>query len=84
MRIIRVPDNYDPVSRTYSGVWQGAFKWAWTDNPAWVLYDLMMNDRFSIGSRVKAENLSLAKWDLYRFAQYCDQLVPDGIFGKSG
>ncbi|MDC9612295.1 phage tail protein [Xenorhabdus khoisanae] len=82
MRIIRVPDNYDPDSRAYSGVWQGAFKWAWTDNPAWVLYDLMMNDRFSIGTRVKAENLSLAKWDLYRIAQYCDQPVPDGKGGK--
>ncbi|PHM45221.1 host specificity protein J [Xenorhabdus miraniensis] len=81
MRIIRVPDNYDPESRTYSGVWAGQFKWAWTDNPAWVLYDLMMNDRFSIGTRVKAENLSLAKWDLYRIAQYCDQLVPDGKGG---
>ncbi|WP_340618613.1 host specificity protein J, partial [Xenorhabdus entomophaga] len=81
MRIIRVPDNYDPESRAYSGVWQGAFKWAWTDNPAWVLYDLMMNDRFSIGTRVKAENLSLAKWDLYRIAQYCDQPVPDGKGG---
>ncbi|WP_340618716.1 host specificity protein J, partial [Xenorhabdus entomophaga] len=81
MRIIRVPDNYDPDSRAYSGVWQGAFKWAWTDNPAWVLYDLMMNDRFSIGTRVKAENLSLAKWDLYRIAQYCDQPVPNGKGG---
>ncbi|WP_323870103.1 host specificity protein J [Xenorhabdus szentirmaii] len=82
MRIIRVPDNYNPDSRTYAGVWSGVFKWAWTDNPAWVLYDLMINDRFSIGTRVKAENLSLAKWDLYRIAQYCDQLVPDGKGGK--
>ncbi|MBD2815231.1 DUF1983 domain-containing protein, partial [Xenorhabdus sp. Flor] len=81
MRVIRVPDNYDPESRTCSGVWQGVFKWAWTDNPAWVLYDLMINDRFSIGTRVKAENLSLAKWDLYRIAQYCDQPVPDGKGG---
>ncbi|PHM60089.1 host specificity protein J [Xenorhabdus ishibashii] len=82
MRVIRVPDNYDPESRSYSGVWSGQFKWAWTDNPAWVLYDLMINDRFSIGTRVKAENLSLAKWDLYRVAQYCDQLVPDGKGGQ--
>lgn len=81
MRVIRVPDNYDPESRMYSGVWSGAFKWAWTDNPAWVLYDLMLNDRFSIGTRVKTENLSLAKWDLYRIAQYCDQPVPDGKGG---
>ncbi|MDX7992635.1 host specificity protein J, partial [Xenorhabdus littoralis] len=82
MRVIRVPDNYDPESRTYSGVWSGVFKWAWTDNPAWVLYDLMINDRFSIGTRVKAENLSLAKWDLYHIAQYCDQPVPDGKGGE--
>ncbi|PHM68015.1 host specificity protein [Xenorhabdus kozodoii] len=81
MRIIRIPANYDPESRHYSGVWDGSFKWAWTDNPAWVLYDLMINDRFSIGARVKAENLSLAKWDLYRIAQYCDQPVPDGKGG---
>ncbi|MEX0445529.1 phage tail protein [Xenorhabdus sp. SGI246] len=81
MRVIRVPDNYDPDGRTYSGVWQGEFKWAWTDNPAWVLYDLMMNDRFSIGTRVKAENLRLAKWDLYRIARYCDHPVPDGKGG---
>ncbi|WP_099132322.1 host specificity protein J, partial [Xenorhabdus ehlersii] len=82
MRVIRVPDNYDPESRSYSGVWSGQFKWAWTDNPAWVLYDLMINDRFSIGTRVKTENLSLAKWDLYRIAQYCDQPVPDGKGGQ--
>ncbi|SFO04341.1 host specificity protein J [Xenorhabdus japonica] len=81
MRIIRVPDNYNTESRSYSGVWSGQFKWAWTDNPAWVLYDLMIHDRFSIGTRVKTENLSLAKWDLYRIAQYCDQLVPDGKGG---
>ncbi|WP_169923641.1 host specificity protein J, partial [Xenorhabdus innexi] len=81
MRVIRVPDNYHPDSRTYAGVWSGQFKWAWSDNPAWVLYDLMRSDRFSIGMRVKAENLSLAKWDLYRIAQYCDQLVPDGKGG---
>ncbi|MDC9623679.1 host specificity protein J [Xenorhabdus sp. XENO-7] len=82
MRIIRVPANYHPESRHYSGVWDGSFKWAWTDNPAWVLYDLMINDRFSIGTRVKAENLALAKWDLYRIAQYCDQPVPDGKGGQ--
>ncbi|MDE9475466.1 host specificity protein J, partial [Xenorhabdus bovienii] len=81
-RIIRVPANYDPESRHYSGVWDGSFKWAWTDNPAWILYDLMINDRFSIGTRVKAENLALAKWDLYRIAQYCDQPVPDGKGGQ--
>ncbi|PHM52847.1 host specificity protein J [Xenorhabdus sp. KK7.4] len=78
MRIIRVPANYHPDSRRYYGSWDGTFKWAWSDNPAWVLYDLMINDRFSIGTRVKAENLTLAKWDLYTIAQYCDQMVSDG------
>jgi predicted phage tail protein len=78
MRIIRVPANYDPVQRRYYGGWDGTFQWAWSDNPAWVLYDLMRNDRFSIGTRVKAENLNLAKWDLYRIAQYCDETVLNG------
>ncbi|CDL83154.1 host specificity protein J [Xenorhabdus szentirmaii] len=80
MRIIRVPSNYylEPRRRFYHGSWDGTFKWAWSDNPAWVLYDLMINDRFSIGTRVKAENLALAKWDLYSIAQYCDQTVLDG------
>ncbi|PHM36471.1 host specificity protein J [Xenorhabdus innexi] len=83
MRIIRVPTNYYPERhRRYVGSWDGTFKWAWSDNPAWVLYDLMMNDRFSIGTRVKAENLTLAKWDLYSIAQYCDQTVPDGEGGE--
>lgn len=80
-RSIRVPSNYDPDTRTYSGTWDGTFKIAWTNNPAWVLYDLMINDRFAIGERVKAENLALTKWDLYAVGQYCDQLVPDGRGG---
>ncbi|MCC8381110.1 host specificity protein J [Xenorhabdus sp. PB30.3] len=82
MRIIRVPANYNPDSRRYYGSWDGTFKWAWSDNPAWVLYDLMINDRFSIGTRVKEENLTLAKWDLYTIAQYCDQMVSDGEGGE--
>ncbi|WP_047685462.1 MULTISPECIES: host specificity protein J [Xenorhabdus] len=82
MRIIRVPANYDPARRRYYGSWDGTFQWSWSDNPAWVLYDLMINDRFSIGTRVKAENLTLAKWDLYSIAQYCDQTVPDGEGGE--
>ena len=80
-RIIRIPSNYNPETREYSGVWDGTFKTAWTDNPAWILYDLMLNDRFSIGTRVKAENLAITKWDLYAIGQYCDQLVPDGRGG---
>ncbi|EFE96616.1 host specificity protein J, partial [Serratia odorifera] len=80
-RVIRVPSNYNPETREYTGVWDGTFKTAWTNNPAWITYDLMINDRFSIGTRVKAENLSLTKWDLYQIGQYCDQLVPDGRGG---
>ncbi len=80
-RIIRVPSNYNPETREYTGTWDGTFKTAWTNNPAWITYDLMINDRFSIGTRVKAENLALTKWDLYQIGQYCDQLVPDGRGG---
>ncbi|UAN58352.1 host specificity protein J [Serratia sp. JSRIV004] len=80
--VVRIPTTYDPISRTYTGTWNGSFKWAWTNNPAWVFYDLLINDRYSIGSRVKAENLALTKWDLYAIAQYCDQLVPDGRGGS--
>ncbi|HID3656048.1 TPA: host specificity protein J [Serratia marcescens] len=77
-RIVRVPSNYNPETREYTGTWDGTFKTASTNNPAWITYDLMINDRFSIGTRVKAENLALTKWDLYQIGQYCDQLVPDG------
>ncbi|GAB6017092.1 MAG: hypothetical protein Lm2023SU_34520 [Serratia ureilytica] len=80
-RVIRIPSNYNPVTREYTGVWDGTFKVASTNNPAWVTYDLMLNDRFSIGTRVKAENLALTKWDLYAIGQYCDQPVPDGRGG---
>ncbi|EMH4094383.1 TPA: DUF1983 domain-containing protein [Serratia marcescens] len=80
-RIVRVPSNYNPETREYTGTWDGTFKTASTNNPAWITYDLMINDRFSIGTRVKAENLALTKWDLYQIGQYCDQLVPDGCGG---
>ncbi|HHP0437369.1 TPA: host specificity protein J [Klebsiella pneumoniae] len=79
-RVIRVPDNYDPVTRSYLGTWTGAFKWAWTDNPAWVFYDLVLSDRFGLGNRLTAANID--KWSLYEVAQYCDQLVPDGKGGS--
>lgn len=79
-RVIRVPDTYDPVTRTYSGTWTGAFKWAWSDNPAWVFYDLVVTDRFGLGNRLTAANID--KWELYRVAQYCDQMVPDGKGGN--
>jgi len=79
-RVIRVPDTYDPVTRTYSGTWTGAFKWAWSDNPAWVFYDLVVTDRFGLGNRLTAANID--KWELYQVAQYCDQMVPDGKGGN--
>ena len=79
-RVIRVPDTYDPETRTYSGTWTGTFKWAWTDNPAWIFYDLVVTDRFGLGDRLTAANID--KWTLYQVAQYCDQMVPDGKGGS--
>ena len=78
-RVIRVPDNYNPETREYTGVWTGGFKWAWTDNPAWIYYDIVIADRFGLGNRLSSANIS--KWTLYQIAQYCDQLVPDGRGG---
>ncbi len=80
MRVIRVPDNYDPATRSYSGTWTGSFKWAWTDNPAWIFYDIVVTDRFGLGNRLTAANID--KWTLYQVAQYCDQMVPDGKGGS--
>ena len=79
-RVIRVPDTYDPETRTYSGTWLGTFKWAWTDNPAWIFYDLVVSDRFGLGARLTTANID--KWTLYQVAQYCDQMVPDGKGGS--
>ncbi|UCS14731.1 UNVERIFIED_ORG: host specificity protein J [Hafnia paralvei] len=79
MMIVRVPDNYDPVTRQYSSVWTGGFKWAWTDNPAWVFYDILISDRYGLGQRI--DSTQVDESELYRIAQYCDQLVPDGRGG---
>ncbi|MCM7023022.1 host specificity protein J [Enterobacter asburiae] len=79
-RIIRIPSNYDPVSRTYSGTWDGTFKWGWTNNPAWIWFDVLTEPRFGLGRRVTPEMLD--KWELYRIAQRCDQKVPDGKGGS--
>lgn len=78
-RVIRVPDNYNPDTREYTGTWTGGFKWAWTDNPAWIYYDIVVSDRFGLGDRLTSANIS--KWALYPIAQYCDQLIPDGRGG---
>ncbi|EBR8100280.1 DUF1983 domain-containing protein [Salmonella enterica subsp. enterica serovar Thompson] len=79
-RIIRIPTNYDPIARTYSGTWDGTFKWGWTNNPAWIWFDVLTEPRFGIGRRVTPEMLD--KWELYRIAQRCDQKVPDGKGGS--
>jgi predicted phage tail protein len=76
----QVPSNYDPVARTYSGVWDGSFKSAWTNNPAWITYGICVQDRFGLGRRIKPWMVD--KWELFRIAQYCDQLVPDGAGGQ--
>lgn len=78
-RIIRVPSNYEPIARTYTGVWDGTFKSAWTNNPAWVFFDMVTNDRFGLGARIPLDWVN--KWRLYEIAQYCDQLVSDGLGG---
>lgn len=85
--IVKVPKNYDPITRVYAstgpgttgGVWDGTFKEAWTDNPAWCFYDLVTNARYGLGDYL--DNTVLDKWGLYDIGQYCDGLVPDGMGG---
>lgn len=77
---IKVPSNYDPVSRSYVGMWNGLFKRAYTNNPAWIYYDLCTAKRYALGHRLTEQMID--KWSLYRLAQYCDQLVPDGKGGE--
>ncbi|EPL03868.1 host specificity protein J [Pseudomonas sp. CF161] len=78
-RIIKVPSNYDAENRIYTGVWDGSFKTAWTDNPAWIFYDLLLHFRYGLGHLLNAGQVD--KWELYRIGQYCDQPVPDGKGG---
>ncbi|WP_440162967.1 TipJ family phage tail tip protein [Actinobacillus pleuropneumoniae] len=73
---VKVPSNYDPMTRKYTGLWDGTFKIAWTNNPAWVLFDILTNKRYGLGERLG--DFGVDKWALYSIAQYCDQLVPDG------
>lgn len=75
-RIVRVPTNYDPETRAYIGIWDGTFKWAWTDNPAWVFFDIVTQDRFGLGNRVNINQID--RYEMYEVAQYCDVLVDDG------
>ncbi|TXX26328.1 DUF1983 domain-containing protein [Escherichia coli] len=78
-KLIKVPDNYDPVTRTYSGSWYGGFKMAWSNNPAWIFYDLVLDEIYGMGTRVDASMVD--KWALYSIAQYCDEMVSDGAGG---
>ncbi|WPN21796.1 host specificity protein J [Pseudomonas marginalis] len=75
----QVPSNYDPATRTYTGIWDGTFKEAYTNNPTWATLGITTNDRFGLGRRIKPWMVD--KWELYRISQYCDQLVPDGKGG---
>lgn len=74
-----VPSNYDPIARTYTGIWDGTFKTVWHRNPAWVLYDLVINDRYGLGEFVDLTRVD--KWSFNTIAKYCDELVPDGFGG---
>ncbi len=79
LMLIQVPINYNPLTREYSGAWSGVFKTAWSDNPAWVFYDMLVNDRYGLGEFIDAAQVD--KWALYSIAQYCDELVDDGFGG---
>lgn len=77
---VKVPSNYDTRTRKYTGMWDGTFKTDWTDNPAWILYDVVTSKRYGLGNRLG--EFGADKWALYQVAQYCDQLVPDGFGGQ--
>jgi len=76
---VQIPSNYDPLSRVYTGTWDGTFTTAWTDNPAWIFYDIVTNSRYGLGDKIDATQVD--KWSLYTIAQYCDEFVPDGFGG---
>ena len=77
---VKVPSNYDTRTRKYTGMWDGTFKTDWTDNPAWILYDVVTSKRYGLGNRLG--EFGAGKWALYQVSQYCDQLVPDGFGGQ--
>ncbi|MFW1784376.1 host specificity protein J [Acinetobacter nosocomialis] len=79
-RILKVPTNYNPATRQYVGMWDGTFKEAYSNNPAWIYYDICTADRYALGDRLTL--FMVDKWSLYRLAQYCDQMVPDGLGGQ--
>ena len=78
-KLLNVPSNYNPETREYNGSWNGTFKKAWSNNPAWVLYDLITNQRYGLDQRELG--IELDKWSIYQAAQFCDQMVPDGKGG---
>ncbi|MDC5349777.1 phage tail protein [Acinetobacter baumannii] len=78
--LLKVPTNYNPVTRQYIGMWDGTFKEAYSNNPAWIYYDICTVDRYALGDRLTP--LMVDKWSLYRLAQYCDEMVPDGLGGQ--
>ena len=78
---IKVPDNYDPIKRTYSGVyWDGSFVTKYSNNPAWILYDIITENRYGLGEYIPSENID--KWALYEIGKYCDEMVSDGLGGQ--
>ena len=77
--LIRIPSNYNPVTRVYTGIWNGTFTTAWSNNPAWCFYDLLTNARYGLGKYIS--DTQVDKWSLYKIGQYCDQLVSDGMGG---
>jgi predicted phage tail protein len=77
--LVKIPSNYDPVTRIYTGIWDGTFTVAWTNNPAWCWYDLVTNTRYGLGNYIDATKVD--KWSLFTIGQYCDELVPDGFGG---
>ncbi len=79
-KILKVPTNYNPATRQYVGMWDGTFKEAYSNNPAWIYYDICTVDRYALGDRLTP--LMVDKWSLYRLAQYCDQMVPNGLGGQ--
>ena len=79
-KLLKIPSNYDPVGRTYNGIWDGTFKTAYSNNPAWVFYDICLNWRYGLGRRLDASMID--KWALYQIARYCDEMVSDGLGGQ--
>lgn len=79
-KLLKIPSNYDPVNRTYNGIWNGTFKTAYSNNPAWVFYDICLNWRYGLGRRLDASMID--KWALYQIARYCDEMVSDGLGGQ--